>query len=66
MGPKTERILKEINIETIRDLASTEPEMLIELFGVWGARLHEFANGIDYSEVIEEYETKSVGRDTTF
>lgn len=66
VGPKTERILKEINIETIRDLASTEPEMLIELFGVWGARLHEFANGIDYSEVIEEYETKSVGRDTTF
>jgi nucleotidyltransferase/DNA polymerase involved in DNA repair len=27
---------------------------------------HEFANGIDNSEVVEEYETKSVGRDTTF
>jgi DNA polymerase-4 len=40
--------------------------MLTRLFGVWGARLHEFANGIDNSEVTEEYETKSVGRDTTF
>ena len=40
--------------------------MLTRLFGVWGARLHESANGIDNSEVIEEYETKSIGRDTTF
>jgi DNA polymerase IV (archaeal DinB-like DNA polymerase) len=66
VGPKTERILKEVNIETIRDLASVKPEMLTGLFGVWGARLHEFANGIDSSEVVEEYETKSIGRDTTF
>lgn len=40
--------------------------MLTRLFGVWGARLYEFATGIDNSEVIEEYETKSIGRDTTF
>ncbi len=66
VGPKTERRLKELNIETIRDLASTDTEMLRRLFGVWGARLHEFANGIDNSKVIEEYETKSIGRDTTF
>jgi DNA polymerase IV (archaeal DinB-like DNA polymerase) len=66
VGPKTERALKEANIETIRDLASIKPEMLTRLFGVWGARLHEFANGIDNSEVIEKYETKSIGRDTTF
>ena len=66
VGPKTEHALKELNIETIRDLASITPEMLTRLFGVWGTRLHEYANGIDNSEVIEEYETKSVGRDTTF
>ena len=57
IGPKTEHALKELNIETIRDLASITPEMLTRL---------EFANGIDNSEVIEEYETKSIGRDTTF
>jgi len=66
VGPKTERSLKELGIETLADLASIKPEMLTRLFGVWGARLHEFANGIDNSEVIEEYETKSIGRDTTF
>ena len=66
VGPKTEHALTELNIEIVSDLASITPEMLTRLFGVWGARLHEFANGIDNSEVIEEYETKSVGRDTTF
>jgi DNA polymerase IV (archaeal DinB-like DNA polymerase) len=66
VGPKTESRLKELNIETVGDLASTSPEMLTRLFGVWGARLYEFANGIDNSEVIEEYKTKSVGRDVTF
>ena len=66
VGPKTERSLKELGIETVADLASMKPEMLTRLFGVWGARLHEFANGIDNSEVVEEYEAKSVSRDTTF
>ncbi len=66
VGPKTERALNELNIESVSDLASVLPETLTRLFGIWGARLHEFANGIDNSEVIEEYETKSIGRDTTF
>jgi DNA polymerase IV (DinB-like DNA polymerase) len=66
VGPKTQHRLNEINIETISDLASAKPEMLTRLFGAWGSRLHEFANGIDNSEVIEEYETKSIGRDITF
>ena len=33
---------------------------------MYGVQGYEFANGIDNSEVIEEYETKSIGRDTTF
>lgn len=66
VGPKTERALADLNIETVKDLAFTKPEVLAKLFGTWGTRLHEFANGIDHREVIEEYETKSIGRDTTF
>jgi DNA polymerase IV (DinB-like DNA polymerase) len=66
VGPKTERALASLNIETVKDLAAAKPEVLTKLFGAWGARLHEFANGIDHREVIEEYETKSIGRDTTF
>jgi DNA polymerase IV (DinB-like DNA polymerase) len=66
VGAKTEQALLELKIETVKDLASMKPEVLTKLFGTWGARLHEFANGIDNREVIEEYETKSIGRDTTF
>ena len=40
VGPKTEHALKELNIETVSDLASTDPEILRRLFGVCGARLH--------------------------
>ncbi len=66
VGPRTESRLKELNIKTIGDLASVNPETLTRLFGVWGTRLHEYSNGIDNSEVVEEYETKSIGRDITF
>lgn len=66
VGAKTDKVLLDMKIETIKDLAAMKPEVLIRLFGAWGARLHEFANGIDNREVIEEYETKSIGRDTTF
>ena len=66
VGPKIEHAFKDLNIETIKDLATAKPEMLTRLFGSWGARLHELANGIDDSEVVEEYETKSIGRDITF
>ena len=66
VGPKTERRLKRMKIETIKDLATAKPEMLTRLFGFWGTRLHEYANGIDLSQVIEEYEIKSIGREVTF
>ena len=66
VGPKTESRLKELKIETVGDLATANPEMLTRLFGVWGARLHEYASGIDSSEVVEEYEVKSIGREVTF
>jgi DNA polymerase IV (DinB-like DNA polymerase) len=66
VGPKTERRLKDLKIETIGDLAAIDSGQLTRLFGVWGSRLHEYARGIDYSEVIEGYETKSIGREVTF
>jgi DNA polymerase IV (DinB-like DNA polymerase) len=66
VGPKTEGRLKDMGIETIGNLAAVDPEVLRRHFGIWGARLHEFANGMDHSEVREEYETKSIGRDITF
>src|SRR5512136_2239483 len=66
VGAKTEQALLELGIETVKDLAAVKAEILKKLFGAWGDRLHEFAIGIDNREVIEEYEAKSIGRDTTF
>jgi DNA polymerase IV (DinB-like DNA polymerase) len=66
VGPKTDRRLKEMKIETVSDLATLNPEAMTRQFGVWGAKLHEYANGIDFSEVVEGYETKSIGREVTF
>lgn len=66
VGLKTERRLKEMKIKTIGDLAKANVEELIKNFGILGASLHQLANGIDESEVQEEYEVKSIGREITF
>ena len=66
IGPKTEERLQDLNIETIGDLAATDSDLLVRLFGSWGTKLHEYSHGIDHREVIEGYETKSIGREVTF
>jgi len=66
VGPKTEARLKELKLKTVGDLAVLGSETLAKLFGVWGTRLHEYAHGVDPSEIVEEYETKSIGREVTF
>ena len=66
VGPKTEIKLKEMGVKTIGDLAGYNKETLIKTFGKWGAEMRELANGIDNSEVVEEHEIKSVGREVTF
>ncbi len=66
IGPKTEAVLKEMKIETVDQLGKADVKTLVDVFGVFGYRMHEMAFGIDESEVIEEYEIKSIGRETTF
>jgi nucleotidyltransferase/DNA polymerase involved in DNA repair len=66
VGPKTERRLGDLEIETIGNLAAADPELLLRVFGSWGSKLHEYAKGIDHREVLEGRETKSIGREVTF
>ena len=66
IGPKTEERLQGLNIETIGDLAAADPELLVRQFGSWGTNLYEYAHGIDRREVVERFETKSIGREVTF
>ncbi|UCC33907.1 MAG: DNA polymerase IV, partial [Candidatus Bathyarchaeota archaeon] len=67
IGKKTTAVLNEMGIETIGDLASFDVSVLIERFGVMGARYHQYAHGIHESEVGgRKGMRKSIGHESTF
>ncbi len=66
VGAKTERELNELGIHTIGELAHYNLQKLLSRFGRWGLYLHEAAEGIDESDVVEEYSIKSINRNSTF
>ena len=67
VGKKTTAKLKELNINTIYDLAHTNEEVLYKYFKNQASYLIEKANGIDNSEVITySIERKGISNSTTF
>lgn len=66
IGKKTEKTLKIMGIETIRELKGCDVEKLVSRFGKWGYQMHDLACGIDESEVKERFTVKSIGREVTF
>lgn len=68
VGKATKRKLTNIGINTIGDLANTDPKILTGLLGKWGSYLHTYANGKDDSPVAtagEEQSIKSIGNSLT-
>lgn len=66
VGKKTAEILENVGIKTIGDLASFPSGRIVELFGKWGIRLWEMANGVDETPVVTSYDIKSISTETTF
>jgi DNA polymerase IV (DinB-like DNA polymerase) len=66
VGKKTEAKLKELDINTIGELASFNATVLTEHFGVMGMQMHFMAKGIDKTEVEARSGVKSVSHETTF
>ncbi len=66
IGPKTEAELKKLGINTIGELASFPMQKLFDIFGKYGIFTHMLANGIDESEVEQNYGIKSMNRQLTF
>jgi DNA polymerase IV (DinB-like DNA polymerase) len=66
IGPKTEGVLHEQGIRTVRDLRGLEADRLADWFGRWGEDLSAKARGISESPVSNEWEPKSVGEQETF
>ena len=66
VGKATYKILKEKNINTCGDLQKLSVVDLIDLFGVFGETLYNFARGIDRREIELNQEVKSIGSEITF
>lgn len=67
IGKQTEKALIEIGINTIGDIAKSDPVFLAKRFGKYGEEIYRLAQGIDESEVLENpsVKSKSIGRSTT-
>jgi nucleotidyltransferase/DNA polymerase involved in DNA repair len=66
LGKKTQKVLNDIGIKTIGDLAKHSKEELIDIFGKNGQYFWELSQGIDEREVETEEEEKSISNETTF
>ena len=66
IGRKTSEKLEKLGYMKIGDLAKANIMHLMEIFGSFGLEMHNYANGIDDSEVSENYEVKSISREFTF
>ena len=68
VGHSTEKTLSRIGIETIGDLAESDPALLEQLLGVTGLALHRYATGEDRSPVLHAdtvIPLKSIGHGIT-
>ncbi|HEX4956112.1 MAG TPA: DNA polymerase IV [Thermoanaerobaculia bacterium] len=66
VGPATERVLNEMGVATVADLAGLPAETLRERFGRQGEVLHRFARGEDGRAVETSRERKSLGQEHTY
>lgn len=66
VGKKTAERLGAMGYKSVAELSKANLQELMERFGSFGIYLHNYANGIDESEVNENYDVKSIGRELTF
>ncbi|MCH7675109.1 DNA polymerase IV [candidate division KSB1 bacterium] len=66
VGKKTEAALKQMDIETIGQIAHMPEQDLSRRFGKWGSALWRLANGIDPRSVKPWETQKSISQETTF
>ena len=67
VGEKTEKVLRNLGICKIGQLASYPSDQFVRIFGNHAAEMQERANGIDVSPVNPDYQiAKSVSQETTF
>jgi DNA polymerase IV len=67
IGSQMEKNLENLGIHTIGELANFSPKVLQQRFGVYGLKIHDWANGRDERRVTPEYtaQNHSLGRSIT-
>ena len=66
LGRKTIPKINKLGMKTIGDIAKADKNVLIKVFGKHGKQMWEYANGIDNSKVIYEYQQpKCIGNSVT-
>lgn len=67
VGKKSIPKLEKLGIKTIKDLAQYDHKVIVQTFGKYGEMIWNYANGIDFSEVLYIPEKpKGIGNSTTF
>ena len=66
VGEQTEKILRKMNLNIIDDIANSTSKILENKLGKWGKMIWQKANGIDNSEIITDWEQKSISHENTF
>ncbi|HPG12846.1 MAG TPA: DNA polymerase IV [Chitinophagaceae bacterium] len=66
VGKQTEQHLKSFGIYTIEDIAKTPLEHLEKIAGKWGESLWHKAHGRGSTEIITDWEQKSMSHENTF
>jgi DNA polymerase IV (archaeal DinB-like DNA polymerase) len=66
VGPVTARELRGMGLETAGDVATTDPEPLVERFGERGRELYDRARGDDDRQVEPKGDPKSFSRESAF
>jgi len=67
IGPKSGERFRRMGIHTVADLARLPLDLLQEVYGAWGEKLHLRAHGICHSPVVGEAgDARSIGHETTF
>jgi DNA polymerase-4 len=66
VGKQTEIQLKNLGIYTIEDIAKTSLDVLEKYIGKWGESLWHKAHGIGSTEIVTDWEQKSMSHENTF
>ncbi|MEM7135755.1 MAG: DNA polymerase IV [Myxococcota bacterium] len=66
VGPKARLRLRAAGLDTIGDLARTDPNTMEQLLGSWGPVARDLARGIDERPVVVGRPPKSIGSEETF